>query len=289
MIFFYFVEAFKYFRRSPLGSLITIITTSVAVGVTAFSILLIFLSNNISDKLKSNIEINVFLKEGASTQGKSDFENYLRNNDLVRKFNFINKSEAEKRFVRETGENFKDILEANPLPASYKIYLKPNLVDRNKIDNLKLELMNKKMVDDVVFDYSSLLSILNFINKMKLFIYILTVLLFGISLYLVYSNSKLVIKSREEIYNTMKLIGTKLFTIRFPILLNGVLIGLISSTIVVLITITLFYFAQKIYPFLNLGSVLYFIYAAIIILGIVLGFIGSFFATRNITLKLNTD
>ncbi len=288
MIIFYFTEALKLFRRSPLGSLITILTTSIAVGITAFSILLIFLSNNISEKLKSNIEINVFLKESVPETSKSNFESFFKKNIIVRKFRFVNKEQAEKKFIAETGENFKDILDVNPLPASYKIYLKPDLVDENKINELKSELLQNPIVDDVVFDYSTLLRVLNLIDNIKTIIYIAAVLLFGISLYLVFSNSKLVIKSREDTYNTMKLIGTKLFAIRFPIILNGLMVGLISFLLVSAAAFLLFYLVQRIYPFLKVDSVLYFTYVIILILCLALGFIGSYFAARNITLRLNS-
>ncbi|MFA3783229.1 cell division protein FtsX [Melioribacteraceae bacterium 4301-Me] len=287
MMLFYLSEAVKLFKRSPLGSFITIITTAIAVGITTFAFLLIFLSNNISEKLKSNVEINVFLKENYSSDDKINFENFLRGNNIIKKFNFISKEEAEKKFIYETGESFKDILDVNPLPASYKLYLKPKFVDENKIEELKKQIIQNPIVDDVVFDYSTLLRILNIINKLSTFVYLIAILLFVLSVYLVFSNSKLVIKSREKTYNTMKLIGTKLFSIRFPILLNGIIIGLISSLMVIIVVFFAFYLLQKLYPFINIGVSLYFIYSLILLLGLILGLSGSYIAARSITLQFN--
>src|SRR5690606_24922655 len=63
----------------------------------------------------------------------------------------------------------------------------------------------------------------------RIYILALTLMILIVSLYLVYSTVKLIINSRSEEFETMKLVGAKLSTIKLPIILNGILIGLLAA------------------------------------------------------------
>ena len=61
MLFYYLKETFNSLFRSKLGSLLVIVTTAIAISFVTLSVGLVVFSNLISNKLKSNIKINLFV------------------------------------------------------------------------------------------------------------------------------------------------------------------------------------------------------------------------------------
>ena len=85
----------------------------------------------------------------------------------------------------------------------------------------------------------------------------------------------------------MKLVGAKLRTIKIPIIFNGVIMGFFASGICLGSYYFLISFVDKIY---NIGFIEMdnnYLIAMVIVLGICLGFLGSFLATINVSLKIN--
>ena len=85
----------------------------------------------------------------------------------------------------------------------------------------------------------------------------------------------------------MKLVGAKLRTIKIPIYFNGIIMGIIASAI----CLGIYYFAINLASkFYNLGIFAFdvkYLIALVFILGVFFGFLGSFLATLNVSLKIN--
>jgi cell division transport system permease protein len=186
----------------------------------------------------------------------------------------------------KTGEDFFNVLEKNPLPASFAIKLNPDSVSYQSIKSIIATLKEIKGVDEVVYDYSLTLKVLNYLNESKKIIYFLGGFLILLSIYLVYSNNRLMLSSRLDQYNTMKLVGAKLSAIKVPILLNGIVMGLIAA----LLCIGLYFLAinliAKFYRSFQMEEINYYLIGITLALGILLGFIGSFLSTLKISLKI---
>ena len=150
------------------------------------------------------------------------------------------------------------------------------------------ELKNKKGITDVVYDYSLTLKLLNFLKSAKTVIYVIAIVLILLSIYLVYSNNRLLQHSREEQINIMKLVGAKLTSIKLPIILNGIIIGMLASFICIIITGVIYYFLAKIYISISILE-LYYLAGLYVILGLLLGYIGSFLSIRKVSLRVQRN
>ena len=287
MLFYYIKETLNALFNSKLGSLLIIVTTAIAIIFVSVSAGLVIFSSTINNKLKDNIRISLFINDSISGNGYAKIERELSENDFVESFKLVNKDEALRLMNEKTGEDFLSVLEANPLPASYVVKLYSDSVSTQSIDPIIATLEKITSVDDVVYDYRLTLKILNFINSSKKMIYGTSIFLLLLSIYLVYSNNKLLINSRVNQFNTMKLVGAKLRTIKIPIFLNGILMGLIAS----IITLTIFYFsysfASKLYNLSQFEMNPYYLMVFTIVLGMFLGLLGSYLATLNVSLKIN--
>ena len=288
MILFYIKESFSYLFRAKLATFIITITTSIALIFATVSIGLLLLSGRLDTQLKEQIEIKIFVDDSLSNAEVNRLEQDISKNRFVGSIRFISKDEAIKDFTAEIGEDLTTILSVNPLPRSFALKLNPEFITEKNFESVISELKNKKGITDVVYDYSLTLKLLNFLKSAKTVIYVIAIVLILLSIYLVYSNNRLLQHSREEQINIMKLVGAKLTSIKLPIILNGIIIGMLASFICIIITGVIYYFLAKIYISISILE-LYYLAGLYVILGLLLGYIGSFLSIRKVSLRVQRN
>ena len=287
MINFWLREAFKLISRAKSSFFLSLISTSIAVFLIAASLITIQLSNELQRKITTNVNINVFLKDSLKTSGISELKESLSKKKYISKILYIDKNQAAKNFIKETGEDFRNILDYNPLPASFLITLKEGFVERDSMNKIVNSISKMNGVDEVVFQKEFIYKVLSWLNKIKKYIFIITVILFFISIYVVYSTMKLITKSKYEELETMKLVGAKLSTIKMPIILNGIIIGIISSFISLAAFYILIYNFSSLVEFQKLINIDYQIYILLLLaIGPVISALICIFSLRKITLKV---
>ena len=286
MIGFWFKEAFKSINRAKSSFILSLVSTSISVLLIVSSIILIQLSNEFQTNLKEKLNINIFLKDSVSGTSIKNIESKIKNKNYINSVKFIDKDEAAKNFIKDTGEDFRKILDYNPLPASFSITLKENYVKKETIDKIIPELSQINGVDEVVYQYKFADEVLSFLDSVKKYIFIITFVLLLISIYIVYSTVKLVISLKQEEFETMKLVGAKLSTIKMPVIINGTFIGFLAGIIALGIFLIILYYLGNL---LALKSYFHFvkIYLLLMILiGPILGFLVSAFTLRRINLRI---
>lgn len=287
MIIFYITETLRSIKLSKLASFITIVSLTIAILATNTSVALVLLSNKIDDELKERVELDIFLNQDVQQADLNNFGRELRNDKRLQSVEFISKEKAEENFIRETGEDFKSILEANPLPASYKVKFKSQNVDQNTIENFVKELESNQVVDEVIYDYSTIIALISFINSSKYIIFVISFVFVLLAIYLVYSTNKLQLQNKIEKFNTMKLVGAKLTTLKIPIYLTGMFFGFLAAIVSILLMLGFVEFVQRFYYNFNFLNYIYFGTLIIVFSGLFYGILGSIITSRGITLKVN--
>ncbi len=287
MFLYYIKETFSSLLKSKLASLLIIFTTTVAIIFVTISAGLIVFSKMINDHLKDNIQISLFVADTVSNSQMKNIGQLLDENIYIASKKYVSKKEAMEQMKEKTGQDFSAVLDSNPLPAMYQVKLVPDSVTVKNVDQIIETLKKINGVDDIVYDYSLTLKVLNFINESKKIIYGIAIFLVLLSIYLVYSNNRLLLSSRLTQYNTMKLVGAKLRTIKIPIILNGIVMGIISSLICLGLYFAVMKFVSHIYISKYIEDEHYYIIGLISLLGIIFGFLGSYLSTLKVTLKLS--
>jgi len=286
LIRFYISESFKSISRAKLATAITIITLSITIGFISLSTVLLLLSKKMEESWKSQIKMNVFLNDSVSVKQSNLIEEDLLGNKFVKDAQYFSLADAEKKFLEITGEDFKTILDINPLPNSFVVTFN-DLIDESSIKNIIDEFQKIKGVDEVIYDYNLTFTILEFLRSMKFIIFLVTIIFVSIAIYLLYSTSKLILHQKMEQYNTMKLVGARLSTIKIPLLIYGLIVGLLAS----LICIILFYFlmvaVKNYYPTFRFDNYSNFINLGFVILGLILGPIGVGLFAKKLSLKID--
>jgi len=287
MIFFYFSEAFRSIKSAKTSFVLTTISLTISVLLILFSFLTIKFSNYYSSYLKSNIKINVFLNDFVSKENQKSLLNELKKKNYSADVDFISKDEAVKQFINETGEDFQKILDYNPLPASFAVRISENYAFNDSINQIISELSGLKEVDEVVFKEGFVYKLLNYIDAIKIYLFLITALFCSIAVYLVYATIRLIINSRMIDFETMKLVGAKLSTIKIPVLLNGLIAGIISGGLSYFIVNFLYQFVLDINVFKNILNQIELEYLLIIFFtGPILVILVSLFTLRKVSLKI---
>jgi len=287
MIFFYFSEAFRSINSAKTSFVLTIVSLTISVLLILFCFITLQVSNYYTTGLKSNIKINVIIKENADKRDKQKIQDELNQKKYVKSVEFISKDQAAERFIKETGEDFRKILDYNPLPESYVVKVSKEYADTDSLNSIIKDLSGINMVDEVVFKEGFIYSLLNYVAAGQVYLFIITGIVFIIAIYLVYATVRSIIHSRMNEFETMKLVGSKLSTIKFPVILNGLIAGFISG----IIGFFLFsYLQQQISPFSSLVKIVnqnMLSYLLIIFLtGPVLVLFVSIFTLRKVSLKV---
>lgn len=287
MILFWFKEAFKLIGRSKFSFLLVLISITLSVLLTAVSFFIIRFSNHFESQVKNNIVISVFLKDDLEQAEIENIKTELSQLNYLNSSEYISKEMAVDIFIKETGDDFRKILDYNPLPASFNLKLKSDYANSASIKKIIKNLSEFNWVDSVVFRQDFYQKILSYIDQAKIYIFVVTGLIFLVSLYLVYSTVRLIFNSKYSELETMKFVGAKLSTIKMPIIINititGLLAGFISLTIVWLAYYNIRLYLVSIDQIIS--NKLEFI-LLLILLGPVIGMLVTILSLRKISLKI---
>lgn len=287
MLLFWFKEAIMLIGRSKFSFLLALISITLSVILITTSFFIIRFSNHFESQLKSNIVISVFINENISNAEIENIKTGLLQLNYLKTSEYIDKEKAADIFIKETGDDFRKILDYNPLPASFNLKLKSEYAEKDSIKNIIKNLSTLYWSDEVIFRQDFYQKILSYIDQAKIYIFALTGLIFLVSLYLVYSTVRLILNSKYSELETMKFVGAKLSTIKMPIILNSAITGFLAGSISLGILWAAYFYVRG--YIISIDQVIVNKYEFIVILlllGPVIGILVTMLSLRKISLKI---
>lgn len=286
MISFYLKEAFKNLMRAKIAAFVAFISTTLAIILCYLSIGLIFGSNYLEEKINKQVELNFFVEDSVESASFNELKKILLSDARFSDIKFISKEEAAVSFVEETGEDFRDVLELNPLPPSFKIFLKNEYMNQAAIDQITSDYEKNDFIAEIVYERNLLVKIFQFFETSKKIIYSIAVVLIILSFYLVYLINRLILSTRKKEFDTMRLVGSKISNIKIPVFLVNLLIGFSAAVVSLLFVNIVIYVIQKTYFTFSFTILIYFTNFIILSLGLLFGFLNGLFSTRKMNLKI---
>jgi len=287
MIFFYFSEAIRSIKSAKTSFFLTTISLTISVLLVLFSYITINVSNYYASYLKLNIKINIFISDVVTKTEQGKLFDELKDKPYSNEVKFISKDEAADKFIRETGEDFRSILDYNPLPASFVISISENYAYSDSLNKIIKDLADLQNVDEVVFKEGFVYRLLNYVDTIKIYLFLITGIFCLIAIYLVYATIRLIINSRLIDFETMKLVGAKLSTIKIPVLLNGLIAGIISGALAFIFVKFIYQYFSNIRIFTKIVTENHVEYLLILFAtGPILVLLVSLFSLRKVSLKI---
>lgn len=232
---FIFSEVLRNLSLTKGQSLLNVIAIVLAVYIITAAAAINYVSFYGEKKIKEEFEVNVFLESDISSSQKEKIENAIKEYDDVKSYSFINNDEARDKFIAETGEDFTKVLDINPLPSSYTVIFTADGLSTESINNFVIVMQRFQEVNEIIYDSDLLFYTLNFFNKAKLPLLIISLLLIVFTVYsLLYTNSNIYRKRFRE-YSIMLTVGAKKSAITSPLILTNLLLSAIAAFFVFII------------------------------------------------------
>jgi cell division transport system permease protein len=243
--FFFTQEAFRALRRNGAPSMAAIVTTVTTVILLGVLIPVFQTTQAKSNAVRESLEFRVAIYDDA-TQGEiAALESKLEAIPHVASVNFISKGEALKELEKDLGKSKSEDLLAqlhdNPLPANFQI----KADDASNLDAVRSAVTpvgpNGKpqpispIIQDVFDRQQESQQIEQVTSALKIVLTVITALLILASLMLVGNTIRLSIYTRRREVEVMRLVGATRWFIRWPFMIEGVVVGFAGGLIAILI------------------------------------------------------
>ena len=275
-------------KKSSGASLAIICATMLIFGLF---FVIIENINNMVEKLEEKQGIQIFIKGDASNDQIEELGTQIRELNGVNTMTFVSKEDALNS-MRAKLKNKQNLLagwdEENPFRASYVITLTDLTLSSEIQDSIRKfdSVYSIESRDETI---QALVSIANVIRIVSLSILALLII---ISIFIIANTIKLTVHARRKEISIMKYVGATDNFIRWPFIIEGILIGIIAA-IVSLAVIALIYslvsgsavrstVLQKMeMTLLSFNTMINLLMIVYLILGIGIGVIGSSLSMRK--------
>lgn len=221
-------EAFAAYRRAPLLAALSsaMIALSLFViglfGVVAFNI------RQVIERVEARVEVVAYLRDDANAAAVQALEQEIRGLAQVRDVRYVSRDEALQVARTELAE-FSTVfasLEANPLPASLEVHLRPNQKDADVVRSVAQRMAAAPVVEEVRYGNDWLDKVFLLRRVAGTATAVLGVGFAAVAALIIGAAVRLAIFARRDEILIMQQVGATSWFIRKPFLLEGLFTGL---------------------------------------------------------------
>lgn len=285
---FFIKEAFINSYRNKYMTIASIII--IASTLFLFGLFFIFVLNvqlNI-EKESDQPEIQIFMNYNLNEEQALVIQQKVKESKFIKDIKLVTKKEGFQKLIEGFGEENERLLDGfdeDFLPYSLLI----NLNTPNMHIEFKEFVEGIPGIDSVEYSAESIENLMSVINVVKYLALYLTAILVIISVIIIVNTVKLAVVSRKMEINIMKYIGATNWFIKWPFVIEGIIIGAIGAVFSYAL-IEMFYKniltekllkLENIIELVTISQVRNEIFVIFIIFGITMGAIGSSISVRK--------
>lgn len=211
-------------------SLLTVITAMAVFYLIGVSTLFVLNVRNIVDKLEDQLTIQAYMKPGVNLE---EVDKKVGAIDNVESTVMITREKALERLRARLGSQADavSLLGENPLPASIEVHV----VRASHAEEVASELRKLDETDDVIYAGA----VADKLAKVSGFVGIFSAVMLSIALLtsgvVLFNTIRISVYSREEEIDVMVMIGATPTYISMPFVIQGLVLGLLGSTLAALL------------------------------------------------------
>ena len=231
-LFYLMIEGIKNAWRHKASALTAIFSLFILLYIIGLVSIVEQNAFKVMQYLRSKYKIEVFFNEDISNEEAIGLIHKIKKINGVRNATLITKEDAIRIFKDQFGEDIIDLLGYNPLPASSVVNVERNMRDQLKINPIIKEIRSIEFVEEINYQGNLIRKIERIFKKIINYLpYFLgsVVLIIGL---IIYNLIKVSIYSRRETIKSLQLIGATRLFVRLPFIFEGILISVISVSIV---------------------------------------------------------
>ncbi|EIM76756.1 hypothetical protein A3SI_08556 [Nitritalea halalkaliphila LW7] len=244
-------KARKKTRLGRFKFLSVLFSTTLSLFIVGLFGLIIIQAKVLSSLIRENVEVQVFLKKGLTEQQYAQVQQRIASQPYVLKregealINFTTEEAAAEKFLADTGEDFMQFLDDNPLRASISFSVAEEFQTAEQLAEISASL--EKMEE--VFETSYMNDLLEAINqnmvKVSLVMAGFVLILVLTVIMLIHNTIKLALFSQRFLIRSMQLVGATRGFIRQPFLARSFVYGAVAGGIASLILYGLILYTQQ--------------------------------------------
>ena len=282
-------DAFKSVIRNFSLSIASISCISITLIVVAIALIASINVEKVTENIKNDVTIVAFAKKKVSDTDITAIRKELDSLDNIDTYTFKSKLTQKEEIIKEEEafkfmENWSD--EEIPLRDSFLIKVKALEEIKETVEKIK-KIDNIEIVDYGESTVEKLLGAFRLVERITI---AMVLVLLVVTVFLIINTIKLTIFSRKREISIMRLVGASNFTIKNPFVIEGLIIGAIGSIVPIILTIygyialynhfdgQLF---SSLFKLIKPEPFVYMISAVILVMGMVVGMIGSGRAVRK--------
>lgn len=224
-------------KKSTIASLCIMMATMLMFGI------FFIIGQNVNHIMKTIQEeqgMQVFIKKDADNTEVQEIRAVISSIDGVSSATIYTRQDALDE-MKARYKDYKEVLEgyegdSNIFPDSVIV----KLTDLEKSAEVqsqikKINVGGKELIDEIRTSDKTINALINIANGIKIITGVLLVLLIAISIFIISNTIKLTVHARRKEISIMKYIGATNSFIRWPFIVEGIIIGIISALLTILV------------------------------------------------------
>ena len=214
-------------KKSTGASLMIMCATMIIFGI------FLILGENINHfvaEVESVQGVQVFINNDATQEQIDEIGDKIRQIDGVSTVEYVSKDDALQQMKDRFGDK-QDLLEGyeenNIFPASYVV----TLTDLTKSQEVQDQILTFDNIKKITSKDETVTTLINLANGIKIVTGVILVLLVIISIFIIANTIKLTVHARRKEISIMKYVGATNGFIRWPFIVEGMIIGVFASVI----------------------------------------------------------
>ena len=238
-------EGFRNVWVNRLMSLASVTVLMACLIIMGAGIMIYFNINNVVDKVQSQNVVMVYVADDASEDETTQIGTSLKGISNVESCEFVPKEVAFQEQIQSMGgdaalfEGFDEI----PLPDAYKVTVK----DLSQFETTVSQIKQINKVDSVRENSDLASKLLSLRHAVSIVSVGLVVMLYLVALFIISNTIRITMFSRKLEISIMKAVGATNWFIRWPFMIEGMILGTISGIVSLGVLWGLYAVAEKVF------------------------------------------
>jgi cell division transport system permease protein len=227
----FYQRAIKDILGNRFLTTITVITIALSIMIASAFALFFINAGEVLNIWKKGVRMMVYLTPDLSEAARLDTRFRLQAIDGVQEARYVSKQDALERLKEQMKHHsaLLDNLKSNPLPDSFEVLLEPRVRTSDALQFLAERISTLTGVEEVEYGQQWIQRFANIINLFSLAGYAIGGLFFMAAVFIVANTIRLVLYSRRDEIEIMRLVGATDRFIKIPFYMVGMIQGGVGS------------------------------------------------------------
>jgi cell division transport system permease protein len=231
----YFIrEALLSLKHNSLMSFASISTVALSLLILGMFLVMVLNMNNMASILESQVQISVYLHDDLNEEQIQELGAAIHELPNVSQIVFISKEEAMEKFKKRLGEqqNMLTALgDSNPLPNAFEV----RVDNPEKVRYVAKTIAGLPGVENAKYGQDVIEHVFSLTKMMRIVGLVLILFLALAAMFIISNTIRITVFARRKEIGIMKYVGATDWFIRWPFLIEGMILGSGGALLAVLL------------------------------------------------------